>query len=157
MFFSKANKEISCVGFRWIGQDRRKSKEINRVIFWVKNNQLHNGDVYINKIVPEVVDSKPAENLRAEQIVWKDQPAVHKGANPATVDRIILTTNYEVLFLIKVNKKSNFKPNKNNQLMSLKDNSERNQKTRIRRQIQQSPWTKGSLWIDRKSGIFFIL
>lgn len=62
---------------------------------------MHNGDVYINKIVPEVVDSGP-ENLKPEQIVWKDHPATHKGSNPATVDRIILTTNYEVLFLIKV-------------------------------------------------------
>lgn len=96
---------------------------------------MHNGDVYINKIVPESVDSKPTESLRAEQIVWKDQPAVHKGANPATVDRIILTTNYEVLFLIKVTK-SNFKQNKIKKLMFLKDHSERNQKTRIRRQIQ---------------------
>jgi len=52
--------------------------------------------------VPEVVESGSDNLKKTEQIVWRDHPATHKGSNPATVDRIILTTNYEVLFLIKV-------------------------------------------------------
>lgn len=98
----EANEEISCFRSRWTSSYRRKGCDGNIFyIFLFITLKLHNGDVYINKIVPDVVDNGP-ENLKAEQIVWREHPTTHKGANPATVDRMILTTNYEVLFLIKV-------------------------------------------------------
>lgn len=61
---------------------------------------MHNGDVYINKIVPDSGNS--SQNVKPDQIIWRDQPTTHKGANPATIDRMILTTNHDVFFLIKV-------------------------------------------------------
>ena len=51
---------------------------------------LQPGDVFINKHVPD------------SEAVYKPRPETYKGANPASVDRVILTSTQEDPFLVKV-------------------------------------------------------
>jgi DNA-directed RNA polymerase III subunit RPC2 len=66
---------------------------------------LNNGDVFINKLVPsQMSDSGPVSSRQQAppDVEYKARPEVYKGANPAYVDRVIMTSTSEDPYLIKV-------------------------------------------------------
>lgn len=65
--------------------------------------KMDNGDVFINKYCPVIPDSmRNQENVDPEEIQYKQHPESYKGANPAYVDRVIITSTPEEPFIIKM-------------------------------------------------------
>ena len=64
---------------------------------------LSNGDVYINKYAPVIGnDSQVMNQSDLANVEYKAKSEAYKGANPASVDRVIITSTNESPFLIKV-------------------------------------------------------
>ena len=62
---------------------------------------LNSGDIFINKYAPVQLDTANTEKKPAE-FEYKPRPEAYKGANPAYVDRVIMTSTQEDPFLVKV-------------------------------------------------------
>lgn len=68
--------------------------------------QLDDGDIYINKHVPDPASFPQGQVVLTQQdlesMEFKPEAQVYKGPTPSYVDRVILTSNFEEKCLIKV-------------------------------------------------------
>ncbi len=55
----------------------------------------------MNKIIPNKTELSQG-SARYEDLLWKEEPSSHKGDNTVTVDRMILSSNNESYFFVKV-------------------------------------------------------
>jgi len=70
------------------------------------SKKLENGDIFVNKYCPIITEEARAmmsqnmqDNIAFE---YRQQPESYKGALPAYVDRVILTSTNEEPYLIKM-------------------------------------------------------
>jgi DNA-directed RNA polymerase III subunit RPC2 len=64
--------------------------------------QMENGDIFVNKYCPVIDNNNPIASTTPNDVAYKQQPDSYKGALPAYVDRVIITSTPEEPYLIKM-------------------------------------------------------
>ena len=64
--------------------------------------KMENGDIFVNKYCPVIDSTNQSMTTNPNEIEYKQQPDSYKGALPAYVDRVIITSTPEEPYLIKM-------------------------------------------------------